>query len=372
LAKSSKLRVMISSRCNDEFPLRSKDAIRLTDLRVEMKKEIESAETLGSRLYEVWIHEQAGVSAERNSWEECVRQARDCDMFLMLYNGNAGFKGKGELATVGICDAEFQAAFAAAPSKVTVVDIFERGSPAAPSGTHHKAFQERIERENVFGSRPASIQQLKDAIRRSVATRTVELAQKGVLAGRGGRGHLGPALDWRRLGYTERADRMRSAVVSALGGRLDAGTCAIELDGRSILCRPAAIPDSLSVAAAREFVGQPHLRDHADAVRLKKCHGGPVHVIACQRGATESQAQRMLGYPNATVVPAPFGIYVVDPIQAVQFVLIANCSDEHATRLAVQGFLEWLSQAGQLPILVQTARKRKEVVTLLAKNGDTL
>src|SRR5947209_1811574 len=363
---------MISSRCNDEFPLRSKDAIRLTDLRVEMKKEIESAETLGSRLYEVWIHEQAGVSAERNSWEECVRQARDCDMFLMLYNGNAGFKGKGELATVGICDAEFQAAFAAAPSKVTVVDIFERGSPAAPSGAHHKAFQERIERENVFGSRPASIQELKDAIRRAVATRTVELAQKGVLAGRRGRGHLGPALDWRRLGYTERADRMRSAVVSALGGRLDAGTCAIELDGRSILCRPAAIPDSLSVAAAREFVGQPHLRDHADAVRLKKCHGGPVHVIACQRGATESQAQRMLGYPNATVVPAPFGIYVVDPIQAVQFVLIANCSDEHATRLAVQGFLEWLSQAGQLPILVQTARKRKEVVTLLAKNGDTL
>jgi hypothetical protein len=75
----------------------------------------------------------------------------------------------------------------------------------------------------------------------------------------------------------------------------------------------------------------------------------------------------MLGFPDATVVPAPFGVYVIDPIQAIQLVLIANCSDEHATRLAVQRFMEWLPQSGQLSILVQTAKKRKEIVTLLAR-----
>ncbi len=359
---------MISSRCNDDFPLRSKDNMRLTDLRVEMKNEIESSKTLGSSVYEVWIHEDAGVSAERDSWEECVRQSRDCDMFLMLYNGNAGFKGKGEFASVGICDAEFQAAYATAPSKVTVVDIFERDSPAAPSGAHHKVFQKRIERESVFGARPTSVRELKDAIRRAVVSRTIELTQKGVVSGRQGRGYLGPALDWKRLSYSERADKVTSAVVSALGGRLDAGTCTIELDDRILLCKPASIPDSLSVAAARELVGQPHLRDHIESAKLKKCYGGPVHLIACQRGATEAQAQRMLGFPNATVVAGPFGVYIVDPIQAIQLVLITDCWDDYATRLAVQRFLDWLPQSAQLPLLVRTAKKRKEIVDLLAKD----
>ncbi|WP_156928852.1 hypothetical protein [Bradyrhizobium sp. th.b2] len=140
-----------------------------------------------------------------------------------------------------------------------------------------------------------------------------------------------------------------------------------DLDGKTILCRPAAVPDALSVAAARELVGQPHLSDHTYAITLKKFYGGPIHLIACQRGATEAQAQRMLGFPNATVVPAPFGVYVIDPIQAIQLGLIANCSDEPATRLAVQRFMEWLPQSGQLSILVQTARKIKEIVTLLAR-----
>lgn len=369
MAKSSKIRVMISSRCNDSFPLQAKENVRLTDLRVELKKEIESAETLQQTMYEVWIHEEAGVSAERDSWEECVQQARDCDIFLVIYNGNAGYKGREAFASVGICDAEFQAAFAVAPAKVTVIDIFERESPAAPSGAHHKTFQDRIETEGVFGARPKSVKELKVAIRRAIVTRTVELTQKGVLSGRQGRGYLGPALDWKRLSYPERVQRMRSAVMTALGRPPSQDeTCTMELDGKIVLCRPAAIPDSLSVAAAREMVGQPHLRDHEHAERLRRCHGGPVHLIACQRSATEAQAQRMLGFPSATFVPGPFGVYVVDPVQAVQLVLIANCWDDHATRLAVQRFLDWLPQSGQLPLLVRTAKKRKDIVTLLAKD----
>jgi hypothetical protein len=58
----------------------------------------------------------------------------------------------------------------------------------------------------------------------------------------------------------------------------------------------------MSVAAAREVVGQPHLSDHALYDNLKKPHGGPVHLIACHKGATEAQARTMLGFPDATVV----------------------------------------------------------------------
>lgn len=367
MAKSSKIRVMISSRCKDTFPLRGKDRVRLTELRIDLKKEIENSETLGNKIYEVWVHEDAAASAERDSWEECMREARECDIFLMLYNGNAGWKGSGEFASVGICDAEFQTAYAAAPSKVTIVDIFERDSALAPSEPHHRAFQARLDRENIFGARPANPSELKSAIKRAVAVRTIELTQKGVLSSRQGRGYLGPALDWKRLSYSQRSDRMVKSVVSALNAEAaNADAFKLDIDGKAVLCRPAAIPDALSVSAARELVGQPHLSDHTYSAALKNLYGGPIHLIACLRGATEAQAQRMLGFSNATVVPAPFGVYVIDPVQAIQLVLIANCSDEHATRLGIQRFMEWLPQSGQLSILVRTAKKRKDIVTLLA------
>jgi len=68
-------------------------------------------------------------------------------------------------------------------------------------------------------------------------------------------------------------------------------------------------------------------------------HGGPVHLIACHKSVTEAQARTMLGFPNATVVSAPFGIYVVDPVQSIQLILVAQCRDETSTRLGVQGMV---------------------------------
>jgi hypothetical protein len=74
----------------------------------------------------------------------------------------------------------------------------------------------------------------------------------------------------------------------------------------------------------------------------------------------------MLGFPDATVVSAPFGIYVVDPVQSIQLVLVAQCRDETSTRLGVQRFLEWLDESEQAAALVRHGAKRKSVVAALA------
>lgn len=367
MAQSSKIKVMISSRCDDSFPLRGKNRVPLKRIREEMRREIEAAGILGRSVYEVWIHETGSSSAERDSWEECLRQAKDCDIFISLFNGNAGWLGNGDFASVGICDAELQAAYDTAAAKVSVIDIFEPESPVRPVRSQDVRFQEGIKSGQLISARAADLTQLKEALREAVAKRTIELTQGGVRAVRKGRGYLGPALDWRRLGYSERRDKMIASVVDALGGSPGDGQLyAIEFDERKILCVPAAVPDALSVAAARELVGQPHLRDHLHKRQLQKLHGGPVHIVACQGGVTPVQAQKMLGFPNATVVPAPFGVYVVDPVQAIQIVLIANCSDDHTTRLGVQNFLSWLPRSQQMPIFVETAKKRRDVVQVLA------
>jgi len=127
------------------------------------------------------------------------------------------------------------------------------------------------------------------------------------------------------------------------------------------------IPASMTTAAARELVGQPFLSDHEISARLPKTAGGPVHLIACQKGVTEAQALRQLGFPDALVVSAPFGVYVADDVQKIQLVFIANCRDETITRHHVQRFLQWLDEQGEDRLLAQRARSRRQIADLIAR-----
>lgn len=65
-----------------------------------------------------------------------------------------------------------------------------------------------------------------------------------------------------------------------------------------------------------------------------------MHLIACHRTVTETQSTNLLGFPYAPVVSGPFGIYVADEIQRMQFVFLANCREPSQTRQAVQRFLD--------------------------------
>ena len=197
------------------------------------------------------------------------------------------------------------------------------------------------------------------------------MVQRGVQGASLGTNHVGPALDWSRLSYTKWAEKMRLAVLEALKqGHPDAAvfesSVSRRIAGKDVLFVVGAIADAMSVPAAREEVGQPHWLDHRLSGRLKKFYGGPVHVVARHKGNTESQARAMLGFPDATVVSAPFGIYIADPVQSIQIVLIAQCRDDTSTRIGVQRFLEWLDAAKQADEWVRQAVKRKSVVKVLA------
>ena len=57
MGSSTKIRVMLSSRCNDLFP--EKSSTKLSDIRRNLKKEIEAQKILGRSVFEVWINEDA-------------------------------------------------------------------------------------------------------------------------------------------------------------------------------------------------------------------------------------------------------------------------------------------------------------------------
>lgn len=128
------LKLMISRR-SDKASIDdgSGGGMTLRQARDTLKAEIEAATFLGTRLVEVWINERAISEHDQTAWDECIAQAEGCDLFVTLWDGSAGWAVKG--GSIGICEAEFTVAFAAAPGKVKVVRL---PKPKVAAGAAHK------------------------------------------------------------------------------------------------------------------------------------------------------------------------------------------------------------------------------------------
>lgn len=371
MAKSSKLRVMISSRCNDKFPAGAPTT--LTEIRRELKTEIEAIEIAGRKAFEVWINEDTDPQGGANdSWEVCLQAVEECDILLVVSNGNAGWaEGAG---SIGICHAELITGLAVAPGKVRLIELPIVPDTDDEQGQRNQRFQAELKKLNLFrGGTVKSTSELKARVNEALHDAVIKLAQAGVAESGRGKYHSGAALDWSRLDFRERQRKMtevlREALLACAGSLEDTGKLIIKVAGKEILTEVHAIPAALTVGPAKELVGQPFLRDHLLASHLKLKRGGPLHIIACHKTATESQAANLLGFPDATLVTAPFGVFVADPIQKVQFAFITNCRDETTTRHGLQRFITWLSQTGEDMLLSERALARARIVHAIAKEA---
>ncbi len=375
MAKSSRLRVMISSRCNDSFPAKPKGR-PLSEIRKELKAEVEALEIFGKPVVEVWINEDTPPQGGTwDSWDVCMQAVNDCDVLLALSNGNAGWAQSG--GDIGICHAELMTGLSLAPGKVRLISLGDIKLTKTTEGERNRRFQEYVAKQSLFhGGAVSTETDLKQRVKEAIRDAVVALAQSGVREASKGRFHSGEALDWSRLHFKARQAEMcrvlRDAMTQRADSSEDGAHLFVRLTDVDVLCVPAAIPAALTVAAAKEMVGQPFLRDHELSPTLSKRkgrHGGPVHIIACHKTATEAQATRLLGFPDATVVSAPFGIFVADDVQKVQFAFIVNCRDESTTRHGAQRLFEWLAQTGEEALVAERAQARARIVFAIAKEA---
>lgn len=364
---------MISSRCNDQFPQGFATSPTLTSLRKELKKEIEETEVFGDKPFEVWINDVAPPKGGTwDSWDVCIEAVKDCDILLVLSNGNAGWaKNKGD---IGICHAELMTGLSQAPGKVSLISLGNIPVDATDQGARNKRFQEYVALQSLFrGGEVKTVDELKARVNEALREALVTLAQRGVREASKGRFHSGQALDWNRMDFAGRQREMvrvlRAAVLERSNAKEDSGNLLITLNGSEILFATHGIPASLGIGAAKEMVGQPFLKDYTFGKALTEKRCGPVHLIACHKTATETQATRLLGFPDATVVSAPFGVYVADNLQKVQLAFIGNCRDEANTRHGVQRFFEWLEQTGEDALLTKRAASRARIVKAIAKEN---
>lgn len=372
MAKSTRIRVMLSSRCKDYFPAGSKST--MTDLRKQIKQDIEAIQINGTNLFEVWINEDAPPSAGTvDSWDTCLQAVRDCDILIVLFNGNAGWASA--KSDVGICHAEFMEGMRAAQAKVRLVTLTPLLSvKGTRKDSIHRRFQEAVAQSSLFrGDDAETVEEAQRRVREALADALLQLTRLGVNSVAASRQDMGAALDWTRMDFRRRKQAMEQAVCASLSGLRGAkaldGATSVLIDGTPVAVVAHAVPAALGVAAARELVGRPFLTDHEREALLRQAQG-PFHLIACHRTATETQATALLGFPDATVISGPFGVFVADDIQKVQFAFLPNCRDESQTRHAVQRFFAWLEQSQEAVNVARRAASRTRIVRAIAKETN--
>jgi len=332
-------------------------------------------------LFNIYLNElDPAPSNEVSIRERCRELVRAADIVLVLYDGRAGWS---PADTIGICHVELAEAMRVSARKTRVVELpLAELPPPGAERQRDEAFRRAYEQLRPWSVRGAqTIDEIVRACQEALVAAVQRMAHADARSGWRGVSDSGEALDWTRMNYRDRAAEMVAAMKAALqraravppklpknlspllGGER---TLVLTVEGTRILMHCHAIPAAMTVAAAREMVGQPFLVDHLSAPLLKNGIVGPVHLIACARGVSEAQAIRQLGFPDATIVSSTFGVYVADPIQKVQLVLLDNCRDETSTSGKIEDLLEWLSRTGEAARLQARAESRAKIVTAIA------
>jgi hypothetical protein len=369
------LTLMLSSRCRDTFLWEGKQR-PLSDLRRAIKEAVEKIEFEGKKLFEVWIHED---ETGGHSWDRCMSSARSCDIFLALYNGNAGWDGSHGTTErlgdhVGICHAEMDEAFHKSPDKVRCIRLLPLVK--TKPGDSNDKFQMYFDRQNLNSPEATDGEEAIERAKDAAVGSLMKLARLGVGVSGKGSYYAGEALEWTRLDFDQRRKITTGVVTKLLAGRTAKSETTEGLvimpvkAGQKVAFRCDCVPSSMSTAGARELVGQPFLKDWKTMEALPKDVAGPVHVIACHKSVTESQAIKQLGFPDAVVVSAPFGVYVADRVQCIQMVFISNCRDETSTRHGVQHFFHWLTEQREEDDLAKRAVSRRKICAVTASEWN--
>lgn len=210
MSQPETIRVMISSRCTDEIAFRGERA-PLSVVRGVLKAELESERLFSSPLFEVWINEDAPPApGTDDSWDLCMKQVKEADVVLVLYNGVSGWAAKS--GDIGICHGELQTAMAYTPGKVRLIEL-PLGQSSQSSKERDKKFQDFVSALSLF--RGAKAETGEDAIviaKRALRDSVPDLVRLGVREATRGRTSFGPALDWSRLNYAGR----RQATIGVL------------------------------------------------------------------------------------------------------------------------------------------------------------
>jgi hypothetical protein len=367
---AGKIKLMISSRCSDLIEI-NKDQITFTDLRIHILKELEKETFLGKPFFEVAISEYFTSSLDGTSWDKCLQEIVDSDIVIIWFTGHEGYKDPGK--SIGICYAEYIEAIQSNPAKVFILDFRKLKLLYAD----HTVFDKKVKEESDFAleiqKRDKWLQRVELSSCKSIATLKDEVLLKcsqilfdaisnftisGSASLRQARHSFGEGLLWNKLNYRFRQEAINFYLTKAVNKFLPQPDF-IPLQKALVL---HAIPDSMSIAEARELVGRPFLND------LELISGidiGPVHIIGVYKNTTERQVRDIIGHQDVAIIQEGFGFYVWDLVNHIQLIYITNCSDPEVTLLQTQAFFTWLRLQDETKYVIDRAKRRNEILKVI-------
>lgn len=376
MAKSSKLRVMISSRCETLIQFDKKQQ-KLTEVRRALKKQLEDFRLPNQKqpIFECWINEDgtSGVGGS-NWWDHCKKQARDADIVIVLYTGASGGGLTG--SDIGICHVELEEALNVAADRVRIIKL--PNAPDDPDPLQKKrdaGFRTYFDSLGSFRTSAKTGEEVLENVWNEIQAALVDLTQLGSSTFHLSQAATGHALEWHRLSYEARKKAMEDVMVESLSNQPNSSKSPsgvlVEISKGSVFLKTHAAPASLSEPTAREMVGQPFLEDHKLHTELKKFKAGPIHLVACPKGVTENQALNMLGFPDATIVSDSFGVHIADNIQKIQIVLLKECISPSAIRRQLAAWFEFLRRTGEDKFVLDRAQRRFRIIEAIAKEAKS-
>ena len=371
MSQNKYINVMISSRNSTVF-----DGSSLSSTREQLKEMIEDEDVFGKNIFKVWINEKEfPQSFDERIWNKCLKEVRQADIVIVLYNGEAGWLRPSD--TMGICHAEVLEAANVARGKVWSITLENSLSDKEEKQEKiaNDKFRKFMQEQELFSEPVSTIKSLQDKIKETLNDALINLTLRGVREASKNKGNHGEALIWQNMNYETRSRAIVKAIQESIElsgtGSNKGKNYFLEFYDYKILVTIHAIPDTLSIASAREKVGQPFLDDFrvSDVLTEDKNIIGPIHIIGCNKSVTETQTRNILGFPDATILKDSFGIYVADNIQKIQMVFIEKCSDSHSIRHGFQDFSDWLIRTSEVDNLLQRAKSRKNIITAIAKEN---
>lgn len=367
MSRSEQIKIMISSQCEAEFA-----GQKLTEIRNKLKNLLEEQKILDKTIFKIWINEPAPAeSAKQDWWDTCLKQVDDCDILIVLYNGHSGSPMNN--GGLGICHAEYNQGVSNSPGKVYLIQLSHNNENFTDGD---KAFLSDIKKYKTFnGGVVEDEDSLTELVKNTIHGAVLSMLYSGVNEYKKGKRCLGEALEWSNLDFHSRKNKIIECINDALKAQQKAelindnykNFLKCQINGANLLIKTHAIPASLSIPSALEIVGQPFQNDYKISNIVRNRYIGPLHIIGCHKTATENQARKLLGFSDAIIIAAPFGIYVADEIQKIQFVFIVGCYDASSTKHGIQRFFNWLEQSNEKVSVVNRATSRANILQAIAR-----
>lgn len=363
-----KIKIFLSSKVTPVFENIDVKDYSLEKLRKFIKSEFESVEFLGEKIFSIITNEEGFESSfTADAFDTCIKNIKNCDLIIILYNGDAGWAPDGDDKANGICHEEFLTAVQDLPSMTKGINIssyFKNINYKDDQKARNKKFEEDLNSYYRFIEFSTSKTKneielfIKNLISGYIKT-AIDSAFKAQKEVDAVKTIFGKTLDWTKLTYIQRSIEIKSHSEKSFNSIFN-----------DTICKFHAIPDNMSISDARNEMGRPFLYEH-ELLTSTNLKIGVIHFVSVYGTCTEAQIKNLIGFPDLTIIKGSFGYYCWVQSTQLQLFFITKCINPSIFGTRKSQIENWLKSTKEKNNIIKRAAARFSILKAI-KNAQKM